>query len=150
MADVVFSRAIGLLVFLAYIADTQQWRFFEAREHYRKTAKVPPGYHQEDLDRGFNVTGMFAWSRHPNFAFEQAVWVTVYVWAAYITKGIVNWTIAGPLCYMVLFQASTWLTELLSRRKYPEYEEYQTRVGKFVPNLPGGRPGDFSDLRKDK
>lgn len=34
---------------------------------------------------------------------------------------------------MALFQGSTWLTEKLSSGKYPEYAEYQARVGKFIP-----------------
>ena len=124
--------------------------FYEARNRYRETAKVPAGYHQEDLDRGFNVTGMFAYSRHPNFAAEQAVWIALYLWAALLTKGFLNWTIGGVLCYLLLFQGSTWLTELISTRKYPEYTEYQKRVGRFIPRLPGGPPGDFSDMRKTK
>ncbi|MDI1486932.1 MAG: hypothetical protein OHK93_006194 [Ramalina farinacea] len=150
LTDVVFSRTIGLVIFIAYLADNQQWYYYEARNQYRKTAKVPPGYHQEDLDRGFNTTGMFAWSRHPNFAAEQTVWVLVYAWGAYITRGLINWTVAGPLCYLLLFQGSTWLTELLSSKKYPDYAEYRKRVGRFLPKLPGGPPGDFSDLRKAK
>ena len=124
--------------------------FYSAREEYRKTAKVPKGYHQEDLDRGFNATGLFAWSRHPNFAAEQAVWITVYAWGAYITRGYFNWSVVGPLSYMLLFQGSTWLTELISTQKYPEYAEYQKRVGRFLPKLPGGLPGDFSDKRKSE
>ena len=74
----------------------------------------------------------------------------MYAWGAYITRGYVNWTIIGPIVYLLLFQASTWLTELISTRKYPEYAEYQKRVGKFLPRLPGGPPGDFSDVRKAK
>ena len=167
MADIIFSRAIGIIVFVAFLADNQQWRtcsfspamhlmliriaeFYKARNQYRDTAKVPAGYHQVDLDRGFNVTGLFAWSRHPNFAAEQAVWITVYAWCAFITRGYVNWTIGGPICYILLFQGSTWLTELISAKKYLDYTEYQKRVGKFLPRLPGGPPGDFSDVRKSK
>lgn len=44
-----------------------------------------------------------------------------------------NWTGAGAFSYLILFQASTWLTELLSSGKYPEYKVYQERVGKFLP-----------------
>jgi hypothetical protein len=36
---------------------------------------------------------------------------------------------------LILFQASTWLTELLSAGKYPEYKVYQERVGKFLPKM---------------
>ena len=48
---------------------------------------------------------------------------------------------------MILFQGSTWLTELLTSRKYPEYVEYKKRVNKFLPKLGGQLPGDFSDKR---
>ena len=49
---------------------------------------------------------------------------------------------------MLLFQGSTWLTELISARKYPDYKEYQRRVGRFLPKLGGsGLPGDFSDQK---
>lgn len=91
---------------------------------------------------------MFSYVRHPNFAAEQATWITQYVWAAWTIKGLVNWTIIGPIAYLILFNASTWFTELVSAKKYPEYKEYQKRVGKFLPRLPGGPPGDFSDQRK--
>lgn len=122
-----------------------------AKKEYQKTAKVPAQYNQADLDRGFNVTGLFSWSRHPNFAAEQAFWVMLYVWASWTTKTYFNWTAIGPIAYLILFQASTWFTELLSARKYPEYQEYQRRVGKFLPRLISiGKtgPGDFSDKRK--
>ena len=45
--------------------------FQQAKKEYQATAKVPPGYEAEDLDRGFVVTGLFSWSRPPNFAAEQ-------------------------------------------------------------------------------
>lgn len=41
----------------------------------------------------------------------------------------------GAMGYLLLFQASTWLTELISADKYPEYNDYQSRVGKFLPKL---------------
>lgn len=44
-----------------------------------------------------------------------------------------NWTFIGAFSYLVLFQASTWFTELISAEKYPEYKVYQERVGKFLP-----------------
>jgi hypothetical protein len=46
-----------------------------------------------------------------------------------------NWTFAGAFGYLILFQASTWFTELLSARKYPDYKIYQERVGKFLPKM---------------
>ncbi|KAL6713421.1 hypothetical protein ACLMJK_008886 [Lecanora helva] len=148
IGDLIFSRALGGLVFLAFYADEEQWKYQNAKKEYQKTAKVPKGFHQEDLDRGFNTMTIWAYSRHPNFAAEQAFWVGIYAWSCWTTQVYYNWTVIGAIAYLILFQASTWFTELLSARKYPEYKEYQRRVGKFLPRLPGGPPGDFSDKKK--
>jgi len=51
------------------------------------------------------------------------------------------------MAYLMLFQASTWFTELITARKYPEYKEYQQRVGKFLPKFGTDLPGDFSDQK---
>ncbi|KAI9881075.1 MAG: hypothetical protein M1830_008233 [Pleopsidium flavum] len=146
-ADLIFSRALVGLVLLAFFADQQQWKYQSAKKEYQASAKVPPKFHREDLDRGFNVSGLWSWSRHPNFAAEQTIWVVLYQWACYVSSTYFNWTIVGTLSYLILFQGSTWLTELISAKKYPEYREYQARVGKFVPRLSTELPGNFSDKR---
>jgi steroid 5-alpha reductase family enzyme len=120
--------------------------FQNAKAHYKKTGQASLQYPAEDLDRGFVVTGLWSWSRHPNFAAEQAIWVCLYQWATYVAESYVNWTIVGPVAYLILFQASTWFTELVSAGKYPEYKEYQVRVGKFLPRMTTDAPGDFSDV----
>lgn len=56
----------------------------------------------------------------------------------------------GAAGYLALFHASTWFTELISAKKYPQYREYQERVGKFLPSffmLSNSQPGDFSDQK---
>ena len=144
---------VSKLLFNLCIAKFLPLDFHAAKQEYQKTAKVPAGYHQTDLDRGFNTTGLFAWSRHPNFAGEQSFWVTLYVWASSTTDAPINWTIIGPASYLILFQASTYLTESISAKKYPEFKEYQRRVGMFIPRifpLKGAGPGDFSDKRTEK
>ncbi|KAL0257011.1 hypothetical protein SLS55_007821 [Diplodia seriata] len=105
-----------------------------AKHEYLRTAVVPKEWKRADLDRGFNVSGLWAYSRHPNFAAEQAVWVVLYQWACFDTEVYMNWTFAGAMSYLLLFQGSTWLTELLTAGKYPEYKEYQKQVGKFLPS----------------
>jgi steroid 5-alpha reductase family enzyme len=124
-----------VLVVIEFFADQQQWTFHKAKGAYQKSAKVPADYKftREQLDRGFNTTGLWAWSRHPNFAAEQAFWVSLYQWACLESYTFTNWTFAGAFSYLILFQASTWLTEMLSAGKYPEYKVYQSRVGKFLP-----------------
>lgn len=122
-------------VMISFFADQQQWNYQQAKKKYQETAKLPPNskYDQDDLDRGFIISGLWSWSRHPNFAAEQGVWVFLYQWSCWNTDTLYNWTGLGALAYLVLFQASTWFTELLSARKYPEYKDYQRLVGKFLP-----------------
>jgi steroid 5-alpha reductase family enzyme len=121
-------------VVMEYVADQAQWNYHKAKTAYSKTAKVPAGYTRDQIERGFNTTGIFAWSRHPNFAAEQTFWVALYQWCCLESNTFINWTGAGAFGYLILFQASTWLTELISAGKYPEYKVYQGRVGKFLPS----------------
>ena len=46
-----------------------------------------------------------------------------------------NWSFVGAASYLLLFQGSTWLTELLTAGKYPEYKEYQRQTGMFLPSV---------------
>lgn len=135
LPDIVFARLLMGLILVEYFADQQQWDYQNAKKEYQKTAKVPAGFQREDLDRGFIVSGLWAWSRHPNFAAEQSIWVLLYQWSCYDTQTFYNWTLVGALSYLFLFQGSTWLTERISAGKYPEYKEYQRLVGMFVPKL---------------
>ncbi|KAI9803661.1 MAG: hypothetical protein M1833_000573 [Piccolia ochrophora] len=141
MADVVFSRILVGLVLVEWFADQQQWNFQQAKKEYQSSGKVAPKYQVEDLQRGFVVSGLWSWSRHPNFAAEQAIWAVLYQWSCYLTNSLFQWTAIGAVAYLFLFQASTWFTELITARKYPEYVEYRKRVGKFLPKL-GTDPSD--------
>jgi hypothetical protein len=46
----------------------------------------------------------------------------------------------GAAGYLALFQASTWFTEKISAEKYPDYREYQARVGRFLPRMSTDAP----------
>lgn len=137
LPDLIFSRAILFFVILEYFADQQQWNFHQAKKSYQETARVPHEYKDafspDDLNRGFVISGLWSWCRHPNFAAEQAVWLIFYAWSCYATQTHYNWTGIGALALVLLFQGSTILTESISAGKYPEYEDYQYLVGKFIP-----------------
>lgn len=135
-SDLVFSRGLLVVIVLEYFADEQQWAFHQAKALYQKTAKVPEGWTRAQMDRGFNTTGLWKYSRHPNFAAEQTVWVGLYVWGAWASGGQWwNWTIAGMISYMAVFQGSTPITEWISEGKYPEYKVYKQRVARFFPSI---------------
>ena len=136
------------LVLVAAAADQQQWWYQNAKKSYQATAKVPLGYKQADLDRGFVVTGLWSWSRHPNFAAEQAFWLALYQWSCFVSGSMYNWSGVGALGYLALFQGSTWFTEVISKGKYPEYKEYQARVGRFLPKL-NSKPPNWDEPQKE-
>ncbi|PSK42468.1 hypothetical protein B9Z65_4382 [Elsinoe australis] len=135
LADTIAPQALGILLVIEFFADNQQWYYQGAKKDYQKTAKAPDGYTARELDRGFITRGLWLYSRHPNFAAEQAIWVVMYQWGCFDTSSLVNWTFAGAFTYLLIFQGSTPITERISSGKYPEYKEYQARVGRFIPSL---------------
>lgn len=137
IVEISLARFLIGLIAVEFVADQQQWNFHQAKAAYQRTAKPQTGYTRAQLDRGFNTTGLWKFSRHPNFAAEQTIWVTLYVWGAYVTGSWWNWTAAGAAAYLSVFAGSTPLTEYISAGKYLEYKVYQQRVGKFLPSLLG-------------
>lgn len=107
----------------------------EAKYAYKDDGKLREGFSKQDFERGFRTSGLFAYSRHPNFFAEQTIWFTLYQWSCYATNNLYNYTGFGALSLVLLFQGSTWLTELITAGKYPEYKEYQRQVGMFFPSI---------------
>ncbi|KAA8894243.1 hypothetical protein FN846DRAFT_975146 [Sphaerosporella brunnea] len=133
--DTIFSRGLVIVLLIETLADQQQWAFQQAKKSYKETGKVPEKFLKEDLDRGFVVSGLWSFCRHPNFLCEQTIWFGIYQWACFRTDTMFNWSGLGAVAYWGIFQASTNFTESISAGKYPEYREYQALVNKFVPGL---------------
>nr|POF17323.1 uncharacterized protein CFP56_65190 [Quercus suber] len=139
LPDTLLARFMMVLVVFEYFADGQMWSYQTAKHQYLKTAKMPANtsYTRAQLERGFITSGLWRYSRHPNFAAEQLIWVVLYTWGLYSSETLYNWTGWGMVAYLGVFFGSTPLTEGISAGKYPEYKIYQQRVGKFAPNLFG-------------
>jgi steroid 5-alpha reductase family enzyme len=128
--------ALDLLVaavFLAFllgetIADQQQWNF-----HRAKRAAIAAGREPETR---FLQTGLWRFSRHPNFFFEQAQWWAFFFFGAVAAGSVLQWTVLGAALLTGLFVGSTIFTESITRSKYPEYADYQARVSAIVPLPP--------------
>ena len=129
----------GVLMFAALlyevIADRQQNKFQNKKYEYLKK-----GMKLEDLpepyNRGFNVSGLWARSRHPNYIGEQLIWVGLYLFAISGGEahfGVFNWTIAGVMLLILVFVGSSRMAEGISVKKYAEYEEYQKQVFRYLP-----------------
>ncbi|WP_236796204.1 DUF1295 domain-containing protein [Amycolatopsis sp. GM8] len=123
--------AVLFLAFLAgeTIADQQQWTF-----QRRKRAELDAG--REPAAR-FVRTGLFRYSRHPNFFFEQLQWWVVFGFGAAAAGSPWQWTVAGAVLLTLLFLGSTRFTESISVHRYPEYAEYQRHTSALVPWRPG-------------
>lgn len=121
------------LLFLALlagetIADQQQWDF-----HRAKKATIAAG--REPHPR-FLQTGLWRYSRHPNFFFEQAQWWAFFLFGAIAAGSVLQWTVLGAALLTGLFVGSTIFTESITKSKYPEYADYQATTSAIVPLPP--------------
>lgn len=132
------NNGVGFHVHFLQISADAYIAFHGAKHQYQKDAKLPKGYKQADLDRGFLTSGLWAYSRHPNFFAEQTIWFVLYQWGCYATNNLYNWTFVGSASLILLFQGSTWLTETITAGKYAEYPTYQKQVGMFIPKSTSG------------
>jgi steroid 5-alpha reductase family enzyme len=130
--------AIVAAVFLLFlvgetVADQQQWNF-----HKWKNAEREAGH---EANPRFLQSGLFRFSRHPNFFFEQAQWWTLFFFGAIAANSVLQWTVAGAFLLTLLFIGSTVFTESISKSRYPEYAEYQRRTSPLIPWPPRRKAG---------
>ena len=140
VGDWLMAAALVGLIVGETVADQQQWEY-----HLRKLA-VPAekrGAHADpDVRDGFYQSGLFTYSRHPNYFCEQAIWVVVYVFSvthAATAAELLNVWVAGPVLLILLFQGSAAFSESITASKYPGYKDYQRRTSQFLPFFPGPR-----------
>jgi steroid 5-alpha reductase family enzyme len=124
------------IVFLAFlvgetVADQQQWNF-----HAWKKKETDAG---RDPQPRFLQSGLFRFSRHPNFFFEQAQWWVLFLIGCVAAGSILQWTVIGPLLLTGLFIGSTVFTESITLSRYPEYADFQRRTSPIVPWFPRRR-----------
>lgn len=115
-------------VYIEWRADQQQYDF-QTEKYRRKNAGEPLGPYAH----GFIRTGLWGIVRHPNYAAEQAIWLTFYLFSVVATGDPLNWSIAGSLLLVILFKSSSDFSESISAAKYPEYKDYQAQVPRFIP-----------------
>jgi len=109
------------LVVIETIADQQQWNYQKEKHRRLKANIVPEGIYI----KGFIHTGLWAKVRHPNYACEQAIWIVFYLFSVLSTGHVINWSMAGCLLLLILFQGSADFSENISESKYSDYKYYQ-------------------------
>src|SRR5690606_30991597 len=93
----------------------------------------------EPYSVGFVYTGLFAYSRHPNFWSEMTLWWSIYLFSV-SGFGWVNFSVIGTILLTLLFQGSTAFTESITVKKYPMYKRYQATTSRFFPGFPRFHP----------
>jgi steroid 5-alpha reductase family enzyme len=128
---------IVAVVFFAFtvgetVADQQQWNF----QNWKKAEKAAG----REPNPQFVQTGLWRFSRHPNFFFEQAQWWTLFFFGVVAAGSLWQWTVVGAFLLTTLFIGSTIFTESITKSRYPEYAQYQARVSPIIPFPP--RPAE--------
>lgn len=129
--DLVAAILMLLFIVLEGLADNQLFRFQSEKKGLQKGNPV----YGKSLEKGFMSEGFWKHVRHPNFASEQAIWVSFYFFGVAASGKWLNFTISGPILLILLFIGSSAMTESISSGKYPEYKNYQKTVPKFIPRL---------------
>ena len=133
-ADGALALLFAALLALEGWTDEVQWRFQRAKHALTPAARAAAG---SDVARGFCTTGPFALSRHLNFFAEQCIWLVFYAFSWASGAAALNFSVAGAVLLVMLFQGSTAMTEALSRAKYREFAAYQRATSRLVPWWPG-------------
>lgn len=131
--DAILGMAFLLFVYWQTVADNEQWAF-QTEKYKRLANKQALG---PDYQHGFVRTGLWAKVRHPNYACEQAIWITFYLFSVIASGQWLNWTITGSILLVILFRNSSELSEEISLNKYPEYQGYVNSLPRFVPRFWG-------------
>lgn len=142
--DLVASLLVVLFVLVESVADNHQYSFQE--EKHRRRAQVAAGEATENevlvggYADGFTQSGLFRIVRKPNYAAEQSIWISLYLFSVSCFKVSSrrqywwNWSCVGWILLCLLFQGSGWFTEKLTLAKYPKYKEYMQETPLYIPN----------------
>jgi steroid 5-alpha reductase family enzyme len=129
--EMMLAAAYVFFVILETQADQHQWEYQNEKHRRLRKGIAPEG----EYALGFVQRGLWNLVRHPNYMCEQLIWIVFYVFSVAASGHIVNWSMAGCLLLLVLFQGSADFSEGISAGKYPAYAEYKHRAGRFFPNF---------------
>lgn len=79
------------------------------------------------------TSGLWAWTRHPNYFGDATVWTGLTLIA--LESHLGPYTILSPavMAFFLVAVSGKALTEKLMSKKYPEYADYKKRTSGFIP-----------------
>jgi len=129
--DYIVAGIMLIMIILEAIADIQQWNYQKEKWRLIHSGEPLTGNYR----KGFLDTGLWAYSRHPNYFAEQSIWLAFYFFSVAASGQWVNWSLMGCVLLILLFQGSAQFSEEISASKYPEYKLFQKNVSRFIPFL---------------
>ena len=95
---------------------------------------------------GFIATGLWSWSRHPNYFGEALLWWGLFLYSVPSLKGWAWISLIGPvfITFLLLFVSGIPLLEKSADKRWgadPDYQAYKARTSIFIPLPPRGRAG---------
>jgi len=117
--DALATAAFLVLLVGETVADQQRWDYHRVRAAGGAS--------------GVLRTGLYRWSRHPNYFCEIGQWWVVFAFGAIAAGTPVLPTIAGAVLLTALFIGSTVFTESLSAGRYPDLDDYRRTTSALVP-----------------
>lgn len=129
--DLEVVAVLGLLIWVAGFAT-------EATADWQKSR-----FRADPANKGrFISTGLWAWSRHPNYFGEIVLWVGIAVIAVPVLQGWQWVTLVSPLFVILLLTRVSGVPMLEKRADrtwggQADYEAYKARTPILVPRPPG-------------
>lgn len=82
------------------------------------------------------TSGLWSWTRHPNYFGDATVWVGLTLIALEGPLGL--YTILSPMvmAFFLVKISGKALTERMMEKKYPDYADYKIRTAGFIPRPP--------------
>ena len=135
-------RSLGLSAFVGASLWAIGFAIEVAADHQKRVFRADPA--QEGR---FITTGLWAWSRHPNYFGEILLWVGVAVVALPALRGWQFVTLVSPVFVYLLLTRISGVPMLEARGKKrwghdPAYQAYKAAVPVLVPRPPRPVAGD--------
>ena len=138
LAAMTSGREAGIDIFAMVGAGVWIAGFgFEVLSDRQKTA-----FRQDENNRGrFISTGVWSWSRHPNYFGEIVLWVGIAIIAFPVLEGWQLATLISPIFVVVLLTkiSGVRMLENQGRKRWgedPDYQAYLARTSVLVPLPP--------------